>query len=76
LCVGLSDTGTRSGDDTLIRPAPDDALLTNISRAVEGNGRYFDYPGQVKYRWQQALEFGALRAKYADPIGCRSPVAG
>lgn len=34
-------------------------LLTNISRAVEGNGTYFGYQWQVKYRWQQALEFGA-----------------
>lgn len=34
-------------------------LLTNISRAVDGNGTYFGYQWQVKYRWQQALEFGA-----------------
>ena len=34
-------------------------LLTNISRAVEDNGTFFDYQWQVKYRWQQALEFGA-----------------
>lgn len=34
-------------------------LLTNISRAVEGNGTYFGYQWQVKYRWQQTFEFGA-----------------
>jgi hypothetical protein len=34
-------------------------LLTNISRAVDANGTYFGYQWQVKYRWQQALEFGA-----------------
>ena len=34
-------------------------LLTNISRAVEDNGTFFNYQWQVKYRWQQALEFGA-----------------
>lgn len=34
-------------------------LLTNITRAVEGNGTFFDYQWQVKYRWQQAFEFGA-----------------
>ncbi len=34
-------------------------LLTNITRAVEGNGTYFGYQWQVRYRWQQTLEFGA-----------------
>jgi hypothetical protein len=34
-------------------------LLTNITRAVEGNGTYFDYQWQVKYRWRQSFEFGA-----------------
>ena len=34
-------------------------LLTNISRAVEDNGTFFGYQWQVKYRWQEALEFGA-----------------
>ena len=34
-------------------------LLTNISRAVDGNGNYLGYQWQVKYRWQQAFEFGA-----------------
>jgi hypothetical protein len=34
-------------------------LLTNISRAAEGNGSYFGYQWQLKYRWQQAFEFGA-----------------
>ena len=34
-------------------------LLTNISRAVEGKGTYFGYQWQVKYRWREALEFGA-----------------
>jgi hypothetical protein len=34
-------------------------LFTNITRAVEGNGTYFGYQWQVKYRWQQSLEFGA-----------------
>ena len=34
-------------------------LLTNITRAVEENGTFFGYQWQVKYRWQQALEFGA-----------------
>ena len=34
-------------------------LLTNISRSVDGNGTYFGYQWQVKYRWQQELEFGA-----------------
>lgn len=33
-------------------------LLTSITRASEGNGTYFGYQWQVKYRWQQALEFG------------------
>ena len=33
-------------------------LLTNISRSVDANGTYFGYQWQVKYRWQQALEFG------------------
>ena len=33
-------------------------LLTNVSRSVDGNGTYFGYQWQVKYRWQQALEFG------------------
>jgi len=34
-------------------------LFTNISRAVEGNGTFFGYQWQVKYRWKQLLEFGA-----------------
>ena len=34
-------------------------LLTNISRALEGNGTFFNYQWQIKYRWEQALEFGA-----------------
>jgi hypothetical protein len=34
-------------------------LLTNISRAVEGNGTFFGYQWQVKYRWTPAFEFGA-----------------
>lgn len=34
-------------------------LLTNVSRATEDNGTYFDYQWQVKYRWRQAIEFGA-----------------
>jgi len=34
-------------------------LLTNISRTADGNGTYFNYQWQVKYRWQQALEVGA-----------------
>jgi hypothetical protein len=34
-------------------------LFKNISRAVEGNGTYLGYQWQVKYRWQQAFEFGA-----------------
>jgi hypothetical protein len=34
-------------------------LLTNISRSAYGNGTFFEYQWQVKYRWQQALEFGA-----------------
>ena len=34
-------------------------LLTNITRAAEDNGTFFEYQWQVKYRWQQALEFGA-----------------
>ena len=34
-------------------------LLTNISSAAEGNGSYFGYQWQLKYRWQQAFEFGA-----------------
>ena len=33
-------------------------LLTNITRAVEGNGTFFGYQWQVKYRWQQSLDFG------------------
>ena len=33
-------------------------LLTNISRADEDNGTFIGYQWQVKYRWQQALEFG------------------
>jgi hypothetical protein len=33
-------------------------LLTNISRASEGNGTYFGYQWQAKYRWQRAFEFG------------------
>jgi hypothetical protein len=34
-------------------------LLVNVSRAVDGNGTYLRYQWQVKYRWQQAFEFGA-----------------
>lgn len=34
-------------------------LLTNITRAVEGNGTSFGYQWQVKYRWLPAFEFGA-----------------
>ena len=34
-------------------------LLTNIARAVEGNGTYFGYQWQAKYRWHQSFEFGA-----------------
>ena len=34
-------------------------LLTNISRSVEESGTYLGYQWQVKYRWHQALEFGA-----------------
>lgn len=34
-------------------------LLTNISRSADGNGTYFGYQWQVKYRWQHAFEFGA-----------------
>jgi hypothetical protein len=34
-------------------------LWTHISRASDGNGTYFGYQWQVKYRWQAALEFGA-----------------
>jgi hypothetical protein len=34
-------------------------LLTNISRAVDGNGTYLGYQWQLKYRWQQSFEFGA-----------------
>lgn len=34
-------------------------LLTSITRASEGNGTYFGYQWQVKYRWREALEFGA-----------------
>jgi hypothetical protein len=34
-------------------------LLTNTPRSVEENGTYLGYQWQVKYRWHQALEFGA-----------------
>ena len=34
-------------------------LLTNISRTADDNGTFFGYQWQLKYRWQQALEFGA-----------------
>jgi hypothetical protein len=34
-------------------------LLPNITRAVAENGTFFGYQWQVKYLWQQALEFGA-----------------
>ncbi|HVN43428.1 MAG TPA: hypothetical protein VMT50_11640 [Steroidobacteraceae bacterium] len=34
-------------------------LLTNISRSASSNGTYFGYQWQVKYRWQESLEFGA-----------------
>jgi len=34
-------------------------LLTNITRAVEGNGTYLGYQWQVRYRWMEALDFGA-----------------
>ena len=34
-------------------------LLANISRAVEGNGTYLRYQWQVRYRWKEALDFGA-----------------
>lgn len=33
-------------------------LFTNISHASEGNGTYFGYQWQAKYRWQRAFEFG------------------
>jgi hypothetical protein len=34
-------------------------LLTNISRAVEGNGTYFGYQWQLRYGWRRELDFGA-----------------
>jgi hypothetical protein len=34
-------------------------LLTNVARAVEGNGTFFGYQWQAKYRWREAFEFGA-----------------
>jgi len=34
-------------------------LLTNISRSVDDNGTYLSYQWQVRYRWKEALDFGA-----------------
>ena len=36
-------------------------LVTNITRSAEGNGNgtFFNYQWQVKYRWTPAFEFGA-----------------
>jgi hypothetical protein len=48
-------------------------LLANVSRAVEGNGTYLRYQWQVRYRWMEALDFGAQgfgemgRADHLDP---------
>ena len=40
-------------------------LWTNITRAAEDNGTFFGYQWQVKYRWQQALEFGVVHEQAA-----------
>ena len=34
-------------------------LLTNVSRSADANGTYLGYQWQVKYRWKEALDFGA-----------------
>ena len=34
-------------------------LLTNVSRSTEENGTYLSYQWQVKFRWKDALDFGA-----------------
>lgn len=34
-------------------------LLSNITRAVDGNGTYLNYQWQARYRWQELLDFGA-----------------
>jgi hypothetical protein len=48
-------------------------LFANISRAVDGNGTYLRYQWQVRYRWREALDFGAQgfgemgRVDHLDP---------
>ena len=50
-------------------------LLTNITRSRDGNGTYFGYQWQARYRWQPAFDFGAQgfgdmgRWKHFDPAG-------
>jgi hypothetical protein len=53
-------------------------LLANISRAVDGNGTYLRYQWQVRYRWREALDFGAQgfgemgRVDHLDPTNQQS----
>ena len=48
-------------------------LLANISRAVEENGTYLRYQWQVRYRWQDALDFGVAGIRRDGPLESPRP---